>query len=303
MCKRYYSDYRYNAGGFSIICRKPLIKWFIDLIDTCSTAKEEISSRKPDLLNPWIYNSVTTMKNLSRSSKVPLYYQLYEILHEQIKGGEWKPEEMLPTESELVERYDLSRATVRQAFEMLVNQGWVYRRQGQGTFVSRPLFEQNINRIISFWEDMQQRGLKPGTRVLSSEIIQAGDEVIDSLQVEPNEELASLIRLRMADDEPLSVEHSLLVHRFCPGILEQDYENNSLRKMLIDQYNIHIMSAKQKIRAVSATEKLAALLEVDVYAPLLFIDRVSYTDQGFPVEYLRIHLRGDRYTFHTELRD
>jgi GntR family transcriptional regulator len=210
---------------------------------------------------------------------------------------------MLPTEFDLVERYDLSRATVRQAFELLVNQGWVYRRQGQGTFVSRPAFEQNINRIVSFWEDMQQRGLKPGTRVLSSGIILAADEIFENLQVEPNEELASLVRLRLANDEPLSVEHSFLVHRYCRGILDQDYANNSLRQMLVDQYNIRIVTAKQKIRAVSATEYLADLLDVDVNAPLLNIERVSFTDQGIPVEFLRINLRGDRYTFHTELRD
>jgi GntR family transcriptional regulator len=150
---------------------------------------------------------------------------------------------------------------------------------------------------------MQQRGLKPGTRVLSSGIILAADEIFENLQVEPNEELASLVRLRLANDEPLSVEHSFLVHRYCRGILDQDYANNSLRQMLVDQYNIRIVTAKQKIRAVSATEYLADLLDVDVNAPLLNIERVSFTDQGIPVEFLRINLRGDRYTFHTELRD
>jgi GntR family transcriptional regulator len=243
------------------------------------------------------------MKNISRSSKVPLYYQLYEILHDQIQEGVWKPEDMLPTESELVEHYQLSRATVRQAFEMLVNQGLVYRRRGQGTFVSRPVFEQNLNRIVSFWEDMHQRGLKPGTRVLSSELIQASEDVIENLEIESNEELASLVRLRLADDEPLSVEHSLLVHKYCQGILEQDYANSSLRKMLADQYNINITNAKQKIRAVPATKKLAKLLNVDPDAPLLHIDRISYADDGTPIEYLRINLRGDRYTFHSELRE
>jgi GntR family transcriptional regulator len=243
------------------------------------------------------------MKNISRSSKVPLYYQLYEILHDQIQEGVWKPEDMLPSESELVERYQLSRATVRQAFEMLVNQGRVYRRRGQGTFVSRPVFEQNLNRIISFWDDMHQRGLKPGTRVLSNELIQASEDVIENLEIESNEELASLVRLRLADDEPLSVEHSLLVHKYCQGILEQDYANSSLRKMLADQYNIHITNAKQKIRAVPATKKLAKLLNVDPDAPLLHIDRISYADDGTPIEYLEINLRGDRYTFHSELRE
>ncbi len=243
------------------------------------------------------------MKNLSRSSKVPLYYQLYEILDDQISEGVWQPEEMLPTENDLVTRYQLSRATVRQAFELLVNRGKVYRRRGKGTFVSKPTFEQNLNRIVSFWDDMHQRGLKPGTRVLSSELIEASEDVIENLEIEAKDELASLVRLRMADDEPLSVEHSLLVHKFCPGILEQDYANSSLRKMLADQYNIHISNAKQIIRAVPATDKLADLLDVDINSPLLHIDRISYSDDGTPIEYLRINLRGDRYSFHSELRD
>ena len=243
------------------------------------------------------------MKNLSRSSKVPLYYQLYEILLEKIRDGSWQHEDMLPTENELVKQYQLSRATVRQAFEMLVNEGRVYRRQGQGTFVSKPAFEQNLNRIVSFWDDMHQRGLKPGTNVLSSEIVPASEDAIEKLEIEPGEELASLVRLRLADDEPLSVEHSLLVHRYCPGVLGQDYANRSLRQMLADEFNIHITSARQRIRAVPATQYLADLLEIDLSAPLLHIERVSYADTGTPIEFLRINLRGDRYTFHSELRD
>jgi len=243
------------------------------------------------------------MKNINRSSKLPLYYQLYEILHHQIQTGARKPGDMLPPENELGATYQLSRATVRQALEMLVNQGKIYKRQGQGTFVSKPVLEQSLNRIISFWDDMHQRGLKPGTKVLEKELIPAADDFLEILNLEPDQELASLVRLRLADDEPLSVEHSLLVHKFCPGILDQDYANFSLRQMLADRYGVHISSAKQKIRAVPAPAELAKLLEVDPSSPILYIDRISYTDDGIPVEYLRINLRGDRYTFHSELRD
>ena len=243
------------------------------------------------------------MKNISRSSKIPLYYQLYEILHAQIRDGIWQPEEMVPTENELVQQYGLSRATVRQAFEILVNKGKVYRRQGQGTFVSKPAFEQNMNRIVSFWDDMHQRGLKPGTKVLSSEIIAASEDVAEILEIETGEDVASLVRLRLADDEPLSVEHSVLVHSNCLGVLDQDYANRSLRQMLADEYNIHITNARQRVRAVAASKTQADLLEIDISAPLLHIDRISYSEEGMPIEYLRIHLRGDRYTFHSELRD
>ena len=243
------------------------------------------------------------MEMISRSSKVPLYYQLYEILLAKIKEGVWQPEELLPSEAELVEKYDLSRATVRQAFDMLVNQGYVYRRRGQGTFVARPTIEQNLSRIVSFWEDMQQRGLEPGTRVLERELIPASEDLTQALNVPAGEELASIVRLRLADGEPMSVEYSYLVHRYCPGVLEQDYANSSLRQMLESEFNIRLVYARQKIRAVPASEDLAELLDVEPNAPLLHIERVSYNEHDIPIEYLQINLRGDRYTFYTELRD
>lgn len=243
------------------------------------------------------------MKLISRRSKVPLYYQLYQILLDGIKDGTWGVDDILPSEADLVDQYDLSRATVRQAFDMLVNQGYVYRRRGQGTFVARPTIEQNLSRIVSFWEDMQQRGLAPGTRVLSREIIPATEEMVEDLNIPLGEDLASIVRLRLADDEPMSVEYSYLVHHYCPGILEQDYANNSLRKMLEDNFKIRIVYARQRIRAIPASEELADLLEIEPNSPLLHLERVSYTDEDIPIEYLEINLRGDRYTFYTELRD
>jgi GntR family transcriptional regulator len=243
------------------------------------------------------------MKLISRRSKVPLYYQLYQILLDGIKDGTWGVDDILPSESDLVDQYDLSRATVRQAFDMLVNQGYVYRRRGQGTFVARPTIEQNLSRIVSFWEDMHQRGLAPGTRVISREIIPATEEMVEDLSIPLGEDLASIVRLRLADDEPMSVEYSYLVHRYCPGILDQDYANNSLRKMLEDKFNLRIVYARQRIRAIPASEELANLLEIEPNSPLLHLERVSYTDEDIPIEYLEINLRGDRYTFYTELRD
>ena len=117
------------------------------------------------------------------------------------------------------------------------------------------------------------------------------------------EELARIVRLRLADGEPMSVEHSYLVNRYCPGVLEQDYANSSLRQMLETEFNIRLVYARQKIRAVPASEHLAELLDIEPNSPLLHIERVSYSDQDLPIEYLVINLRGDRYTFYTELRD
>jgi GntR family transcriptional regulator len=153
------------------------------------------------------------MDRINRNSKLPLYHQLYEILRSNITRGEWQPGDVIPPESELIDRYQVSRTTVRQVLDMLVNEGLIYRQRGRGTFVAHPTVEQALVRIISFTEDMRQRGFKPGTKVLSSGLVPAPRDIAEKLGVEPGEELARLERLRLADDEPMSIEDSYLVSR------------------------------------------------------------------------------------------
>jgi GntR family transcriptional regulator len=192
---------------------------------------------------------------------------------------------------------------VRQVLDMLSNEGLIYRQQGRGTFVAHPTVEQALVRIISFTEDMRQRGVRPGTEVLSSGLIPAPQDIAEKLEIEPGEELARLERLRLADGEPMSIEESHLVHRYCPGVLEGNYASNPLREALERDYGIRWTHAKQTIRAISASRNLARLLSVPPHSALLYIERVSYSQPNIPVEFLRIYYRGDRYTLYSELHD
>jgi GntR family transcriptional regulator len=123
------------------------------------------------------------------------------------------------------------------------------------------------------------------------------------LQVQPGEELAALVRLRLADGESMSLETSHLIHRLCPGLLKFDYARQSLRQTLEQEYDVRLVYARQKIRAVGAPRAIAQALSVGIGTALLSIERISYTDQDVPVEFLRIHHRGDRYTLYNELRN
>lgn len=243
------------------------------------------------------------MNVIVRESKLPIYHQLYEILRGNITQGIWQPGDMLPPESELIDQYQVSRITVRQALDALVNDGLIHRQRGRGTFVSHPTIEQTLTRIISFTEDMQQRGFQPGTEILASGPVPAPPEIAEKLQVDTVEELARLERLRLADGEPMSIEESYLVHRLCPGILNDDYTQRPLRYALDQRYGIRLVRASQKIQAISASPKLAAKLSIPPKSALLYIERVSYSDQGIPVEFLRLYHRGDRYSLYNELRD
>jgi GntR family transcriptional regulator len=239
---------------------------------------------------------------INRQSKLPLYQQLYEVLRAAITRGEWKPGDMIPAESELIERFGVSRITVRQVLDMLVREELIYRERGRGSFVSHPTVEQMLQRLISFTDDMRQRGFEPSTRLISSELLPAPEEIARALRVPTGEELARIVRLRLADGEPMSVEESYLVHSLAPGVLELDVVGTPLREQLDRQYGIRWERAHQTLRAVNAPRQLAQALGVKPGAALLAIERVSFTPQGAPVEFLRIYHRGDRYSLSADLK-
>jgi GntR family transcriptional regulator len=243
------------------------------------------------------------MEQLAHDSPLPYYQQLYTILREEIVNGRWKPGEMMPSETELIEIFDVSRITIRQALEKLVEDGLIYRRRGKGTFVAKPSIEQGLNRIISFTEDMRRRGLEPGTQVISASIVPASDEIAGRLNIREGEELARFERLRLADGDPMSVEVSHLVLRYCPGILAHDYAQRPLREELEKSYGIYLVQARQVIRAVAAKPAMAALLSIETRAPLFYIERISYSQRDLPIEFLQLYHRGDRYALYNELRD
>lgn len=243
------------------------------------------------------------MSTIVHDSASPYYRQLYEILRKDIVDGQRAPGELLPSESELIGRYQVSRVTVRQAMDLLVQDGLVYRRRGRGTFVASPKIEQGLTQIISFSEDMRRRGFHAQTVVLSSHLVPAPKEIAENLDIAQGEEIAFLLRLRLADEEPLSIECSHLAHGQCPGVLGGDYAHTPLREALEQNYDLRLVRATQVIRAIAATEDLAQKLSVAPGAPLFFIERISYSQHDRPIEFLQLYHRGDRYTLYNELRD
>lgn len=240
---------------------------------------------------------------ISRANKLPLHHQLYDLLRGKIRSGEWKEGQMIPTEPELIIEYGVSRIVIRQVLNRLVNEGLIFRQQGRGSFVAERRLEEGLSRIISFTEDMRQRGLTPKTRILFSGLVPAPEDIAKHLGIKASDELARLERLRLANDEPMSIEEAYLVHRYFPGVLNENYALSPLRETLRQKYGVHITRARQMIRAVQATAEQARLLTTKGKSPLLLIERVSFSEQDQPVEFLRIYYRGDRYSLYNDLHE
>jgi len=240
---------------------------------------------------------------ITRTSKLPLHHQLYDLLRGMIRSGDWKEGQMIPTEPELINQYGVSRIVIRQVLNRLVNEGLIFRQQGRGSFVAERRLEEGLSRIISFTEDMRQRGLTPKTRVLFNGLVPAPEDIAEHLGIQAGDELARLERLRLANDEPMSIEEAYLVHRYFPGVLNEDYALIPLRQSLQQKYGVQITRARQIIRAVQATAEQARLLTAQGKSPLLLIERISFSEQDQPVEFLRIYYRGDRYSLYNDLHE
>jgi GntR family transcriptional regulator len=243
-----------------------------------------------------------TIDRIDRTSRLPLYQQLYDILHHKITSGELQPGDSIPTENRLITNYGISRSPVRQALDMLATEGLIYRQQGSGTFVAQPPLSQGTVRITSFTENLAQHGVGSRTRVLFAGLVPATGHIARALEVDPKEELVCLERLRLANDDPVIIEKSHLVRRCCPDILDLDHEKASLRQTLERRYGIYLVRARQSIRAIPADAETATKLDIKPNGALLFVERIAYAKDDRPVEFLQIYIRSDRYILTNELK-
>jgi GntR family transcriptional regulator len=242
------------------------------------------------------------MSTIYRNSPLPRYYQLKEIMRERIRTGEWKSGDLIPSERELGEIYGISRMTARQAITDLVNEGLFYREQGKGTFVSHHKVTQQLLHLTGFTEDMRARGQRPSAKVLSAQMSEVDETVAERLRLKPGQMIFCLKRLRLADDDPLAIELSLLHFPSCEKLLEEDLEQNSLYRLLESKYGLPLVEAEQELEAGLAGTEDAQLLKVPAGSSVLYIRRTTYTDRNQPIEYAKSVYCGNKYTFYTHLK-
>jgi GntR family transcriptional regulator len=231
---------------------------------------------------------------LDRRSVVPLYYQIQQNLCEQIRSGQLKPGQLMPSEQEIASQLGVSRMTARQALKSLCNRGLAFSQRGKGTFVSRMKLEMNFRQLLSFSEEMRDRGSQPRSRVLAFERIHAEGDVAEALHLNPSEEVVFLRRVRMADRAPLCIEATHLPARLCPDLLETFDPSGSLYQTLQEQYGLQVQMADEVAEASLATEAEAKLLRVRGKSPVFRFTRTAYQHNGKPIEFVKSTYRGDR---------
>jgi GntR family transcriptional regulator, N-acetylglucosamine utilization regulator len=231
---------------------------------------------------------------LDRQSVVPLYYQIQQRLTEQIRSGELKPGDLVPSEQEISARLGVSRMTARQALKSLCVRGLAYSQRGKGTFVSRMKLEKDFRQLLSFSEEMKERGSQPRSKVLAFKRIHPDEDVAEALRLSPTEEVILLRRVRIADSAPLCIETTHVPARRCPDLLQTFDPKGSLYRELAERYGLQVHMADEVAEASLASAADAALLRVRVKSPVFRFTRTAYLHTGESIEFVKSVYRGDR---------
>jgi GntR family transcriptional regulator len=241
------------------------------------------------------------MQPIDKTSSIPYYVQLSEILRQEISNRQ-SPGEIyqLPSENELAGLQGITRATVRRALDVLERDGWIYREKGRGSFAAVRRVEHELTQLVSTTEDMRKRGWSLTTRLISVEQIPATAKISRALELSEGSLCYKLCRLRMVDGEPISLQTPYLPVVRCPNLEEHDL-TRSLYRLLETTYGLRLWAGQETLRARCALPHEQELLQVSRGSPVMYMERVTYAVSGEAVEYLEAVWRGDRYDFKVSL--
>lgn len=236
---------------------------------------------------------------LSASDPAPLYLRLEALIRDAIESGQLQAGDALPPEREIATQMQISRVTVRKAFEVLVKAGMVTQRHGSGTYVSLPgrKADQSLSRLSSFSEDIRARGRVPSVRVIDRRQGPPTPEETMVLGLTMGQQVSRVGRLRLEDGVPIAVERASIPDHFLP---DPQVVATSLYDTL-EERGVRPVRALQKLSAINLTGPDATLLGVAPGAAALRIERVAYLADGRIVEFTRAYYRGDAYDFVAEL--
>lgn len=235
------------------------------------------------------------------SSSSTLYTKVEETIAAEIAQGDYRPGDQLPTEDELLQRFEVSRITVRRAIQNLVYRGLLEIRRGRGTFVVEPRIEAELTKLSGFVEDMNAAGRRASARVVSQGVLSATARIAERLQLATGTKVMRIERVRLADGVPVSFDETYLPLALGKKIVSHDLRMHPIFTLLEEEYGVPLVEANYELEAVTASKIVAEALQVKVGAPIFQIERTSKTTNREPIDYEVLSYRGDLVRFVTKL--
>jgi GntR family transcriptional regulator len=234
-------------------------------------------------------------------SPLPLHTQIREALRARILDGTYREHAQLPSESELMATFGVSRITVRHALAQLQREGLIFKVSGKGTFVSKSKALQDLNRLQGFDEAMHRLGRETFSQVLGHERLGADATLAARLGVRQGDALIRLRRVRYLDHVPVSLDVSYFPASIGEQVVRADVAARDVFSILENELGIALNAAELSIEATLAEGPVAAHLGVAKGAPLLRIERLTTATDGRPIDFEHLYYRGDVMRYRVRL--
>lgn len=243
------------------------------------------------------------MKILNKHSHILLYLQVADWIRENIYTGELVKDEKIPSEFQIMEMLNVSRGTVKKAISELVKEGILIQIQGKGTFVKK---EDTVyplgDGLLSFAESLENQDINFKTNVVISRTEPANRFVAEKLKIKPGEDILYLERIRMIDNEKVMLIENRINIELCPGIIDVDFNNNSLFSTIESLSNNKIKYSESRYAARLIGNERGQLLDISEDAPVLHLEQLVFLDKGLPIEFGNVWLKGNEYYLGTQLQ-
>lgn len=236
------------------------------------------------------------MKEINKNSPLPLYYQLKDSILESIKKEEFIVGEKLPSERELAEYHNISRMTVKKAVDILVNNDYLIRKQGRGTFVSNYKESYSISPLLSFTKEMEKKDLDYKSKILDFSKI-TDQKIAKKFNFKTKTQFFKIERLRLIKNKPFLLENTYLSTKRFANLKKEDLKNNSLFKLIKNKYNIKLNNAEAEIEAVILNNLVAKKMKVKEGMLGLYFEQISKDENDEVIEFTSAYYRNDNYKF------
>lgn len=234
---------------------------------------------------------------LTQTSSRPLYEQLKQTIIGDIIAGIYTFGDRLPGEMGLVDKYGISRITVRRALAELVEEGYLSSQQGRGTFVSYHPIERQLRTFGGFSESFAD-GIKNKTsRILSREVVEADEEIADKLKIDLGTKVLHLRRLMSDADTPYMLDNAYFIEAMYPGLSILLHDNVSTFQLMRNHYHKVFARADKTLGVVRATAEYAELLNCVSGDPLFSITKIIYDLDSIPIHYSHYYVLGDHCVY------
>lgn len=236
------------------------------------------------------------MKKVDKASRIPLYYQLMDLIVDDIDSGVLKENDKIPSERELCDLYEISRSTVRQTMIELEKGNYIYKEHGKGTFVAPKLLKQELHNFYSFSEEMKKLGKKPTSKVLNFKTMVAEPKIIRRLNIKDGDLVYVIKRLRLANKKPMMIEISYIPCDRFPDMTQEDLQGSSMYDFFKQRYEAVFTKAEEIFSAVLINKSESKYLDVKEGIAGMRIERYTYEKDRI-IEYTKTIARGDSFKF------